>query len=268
VSAGEGWHLSRVTLKRDAAVRAIAPVLLPDDDDDRISASHRLVWSLFAGEPDRRRDFLWHEEEQGRFLVFSPQPPDTRSPLFDVETRIFAQWPQTGERLAFFLRANPTTSQATQALNKHGKRKGGTRHDVIMQALHEIPGRVSTGAPLRPGEGRAHTRETLLGRLPSGHDTDMRRPVHDWLSSQGAVAGFTVERLRIDAYRRVRLPRSGQHAGHALVFGQADMEGELTVTDPAAFALRLKAGFGRSKAFGCGLMLLARTNDATGGRPA
>ena len=41
-------------------------------------------------------------------------------------------------------------------------------------------------------------------------------------------------------------------------FGGIDLEAGLTLTDPAAFLGRLLGGFGRAKAFGCGLMLIRR----------
>jgi len=36
------------------------------------------------------------------------------------------------------------------------------------------------------------------------------------------------------------------------------MRGVVAVTDAAAFAAKVEMGFGRAKAFGCGLMLLRR----------
>jgi CRISPR system Cascade subunit CasE len=252
------WYLSRVRLRNDAEMRTLAPLLLPSDEDARIAAGHRLIWSLFAGAKDRQRDFLWHEEEAGRFLVLSPDPPAATSPLFTVESSPFVNWPQAGDRLAFFLRANPTASTVRGGVKANGKRRSGQRHDVVMQALHPLPGRDRTREPLRAGEGRAALREELLGWVEPEHSRDSRRPVEQWLARQGEANGFALLRMRVDSYRRVRVPRPGKGPRDALVFGQADIAGELTVTDAEAFVARLKSGFGRSKAFGCGLMLLAR----------
>lgn len=259
----EPWHLSRVSLRPDARIDAIASVLLPSDDAARISAGHKLVWSLFAGDRDKTRDFLWHEEERGRFLVFSPAPPDQASPIFEVETLPFENWPQPGDRLAFFLRANPTVSKAQTGLKRNGKRKSGKPVDVIMDALFPVPGRNETRAPLCKGEGRANLRDDLLGWLPDTHSVDPRRPIHAWLAAQGKMAGFDVVDMRVVSYGSVRMPREGKGPRDALVFGQADLTGELVVTDAGAFAAKLKSGFGRAKAFGCGLMLLRRATDAT-----
>jgi CRISPR system Cascade subunit CasE len=42
------------------------------------------------------------------------------------------------------------------------------------------------------------------------------------------------------------------------VFGVLDISGVLEVRDPARFLARLIQGFGRARAFGCGLMLIRR----------
>jgi CRISPR system Cascade subunit CasE len=59
----------------------------------------------------------------------------------------------------------------------------------------------------------------------------------------------------MDGYDRVAMPRQN---GGAAVFGVLDMSGALEVTDPERFLTKLAQGFGRGKAFGCGLMLIRR----------
>ena len=77
--------LSRARLRQDASVRALAPLLLPPDDSARALASHRIIWSLMADTPDRRRDFLWREDGHGAFLILAPRPALANGGLFDVE---------------------------------------------------------------------------------------------------------------------------------------------------------------------------------------
>jgi CRISPR system Cascade subunit CasE len=78
-----------------------------------------------------------------------------------------------------------------------------------------------------------------------------------WLAARGATAGFSVEpeRLHIEAYDSVRLPREG---GRPVVFSTLTFRGVLTVDDPARFLASVIRGFGAAKAFGCGLMLIKR----------
>ena len=257
-----GLHLSRVRLRRDADIRALAPMLVPDDADARLAAGHRLAWSLFAGDPAARRDFLWREEEPGQLIVLSPRPPISGGGLLDIETRPFADLPERGGRFAFALRANPTVSVARAGRDDNGKFRRGKVEDVIMQALHSTPGRRgSTGRmlrPLRSGQGRAFVREALLGWLDGEVEgADVRRPALDWLVRQGGSRGFEIDRAatRVTSYRCVQLPRRNATSA---AFGQVDFEGILTVTDAVEFQRTLREGIGRARAFGCGLFLLAR----------
>ena len=215
----------RAHLRRDASVAALAPLLLPEDDSARVMAAHRLVWSLMPADPDARRDFLWREEAPGRFLVLSSRPPGA-SALFDVEAKPFEPALSAGDRLRFILRANPTVSSSTT----DGR---STRHDVVMHALRAVPQpeRAAARPALAQQEGAA------------------------WLDRVGQKHGFAVEPgLRADGYQTLQLPR----AGRAIQLGTLEYEGVLQVTDPKLFVERLVAGFGRARAFGCGLMLVRR----------
>ena len=221
--------LSRARLSADSSVRALAPLLLPSEDSTRLLAAHRLVWSLMSDDADRTRDFLWREEQQGTFLILAPRPAlDGR--LFDVQSKLWKPNLQTGDRLGFLLRANPTVSRSAGA----GLR--GKRLDVVWDALRHIP----------LGERAGVRREVLV---------DAGR---EWLIRQGARAGFVPdpESLRVDGYDTVRIPRGDSKP---VEFGRLEFEGVLEVTDPAVFLAAVIGGFGRARAFGCGLMLLRRT---------
>jgi CRISPR system Cascade subunit CasE len=77
-----------------------------------------------------------------------------------------------------------------------------------------------------------------------------------WLARQAETHGFRVDgETAVDGYARERIPREG---GKPIIFGRMDLTGLLTVQDPALFLAALAAGFGRSRAFGCGLMLIRR----------
>lgn len=222
-------HLSRAQLRRDAPVAALAGLLVPTEGGARAGAAHRLVWALFADGPERRRDFLWREEGPGRFLILSARPPANPHGLFDLDgPKPFEPALAPGDRLGFLLRANPVVSRGAE----RGVR--GKRHDVVMDALHAVPS----------GE-RAGLRQAAI--VEAGRA---------WLARQGAVHGFEPEaEVAVDGYEQVRVPRQGARPA---IFGQLDFEGRLTVRDPAAFLPALAAGFGRARAFGCGLMLIRR----------
>jgi CRISPR system Cascade subunit CasE len=228
-------YLSRARLRRDAPVQALAHLLVPRDGAARISASHHLVWSLFTDGPERRRDFLWREEKPGHFYTLSARPPDDPHRLFDVEFKPFTPLLDPGDRLGFSLRANPVISRQ----EAHGTR--GKRHDVVMDALRHVP----------KGEQRPEQRPAIVTAAGAA-----------WLVRQGTAHGFVPDFTpNVDGYETVRLPREptdGDKKPKPIMFGILDIAGVLTVRDPPRFLAALATGFGRSRAFGCGLMLIRR----------
>lgn len=220
--------LSRARLRRDAPVTALAELLIPTNPADRAGASHKLVWALFADSADRRRDFLWREEKPGHFMALSSRPPDDPHRLFDLDFKLFAPALSAGDQLGFTLRANPVVARP-EARGERGK-----RHDIVMNTLRTVP--QSERAAARP--------EAVLtaGRA--------------WLARQGQAHGFApVGNAGVDGYDSLRIPRT---AGKPAVFGVLDISGVLEVRDPAGFLAQLVKGFGRARAFGCGLMLIRR----------
>ncbi len=258
VNATGSLYLSRARLRRDVPAVALRHLLVADDASARTATTHRLVWTLFADAPDRERDFLWREAEPGLFYLLSRRPPDDHHRLFHLDPpKPFAPEFAEGDRLAFALRANATVARHAEGKPraKDGRVRGG-RCDVVMDALH------GTAAG-----GRAESRLTVLDGV-----------AHAWLGRQGERSGFVLDPLvppvRGDAedcddvglarrggfsvagYRVLRVDRGARQARMQL--GMLDVEGVLTVRDPTAFVDALGRGFGRAKAFGCGLMLVRR----------
>ena len=221
--------LSRARLRADSAVRAIAPLLLPQGGHARLLAGHRLVWSLMSDGPGRVRDFLWREEQPGSFLILAPRPARADGELFDVDSKDWAPSLRAGDRLGFLLRANPTIARSA------GPGMRGKRHDVVMDALRDTP-----------GPERATKRTDAIAARGA-----------EWLSGQGARAGFVPdpERLSIDGYDSIKIDRPDAKPAR---FGRLEFDGVLRVADPAALVAAVAGGFGRARAFGCGLMLLRR----------
>jgi CRISPR system Cascade subunit CasE len=91
-----------------------------------------------------------------------------------------------------------------------------------------------------------------------------------WIDAQGERHGFKLvlnpgnDKPNLDAsnYETIHIPRmkDGKLVRRAQFakFGVLDFAGMIEVTDPALFLPRLGKGFGKAKAFGCGLMLIKR----------
>ena len=192
------------------------------------------MWSLFADAPDRKRDFLWREMASGVFFLLSPRPPEDRHGLFDVSPpKVFDPKLAEGDTLQFSLRANPVVRKRSQS----GARS--RKHDVVMDALHNLG-----------TNGRA------TSRLSAVQDRGFA-----WLRRQGDRTGFSVARsaVRVDGYEQHQVARKG---ARVMSFSSLDFEGFLTVVTPDSFLKAVTGGFGSARAYGCGLMLIRRSNQS------
>ena len=80
-----------------------------------------------------------------------------------------------------------------------------------------------------------------------------------WLSLRGNPNGFVVENSAFDVvHSQWSKFRKGQDTGREVSLHMVSFEGILTITDISLFRKALIEGIGRAKAYGCGLMTLAR----------
>lgn len=98
----------------------------------------------------------------------------------------------------------------------------------------------------------------MLSAGYTGISTTLTDVTAAWLARQGETAGFRLIGAETGAYSVAALPGHRGPRRRQPQFGILDMTGALEVTDPAVFLARLAQGFGRAKAFGCGLMLIRR----------
>ena len=150
-------YLSKLRKARDPSIKAVAALLEPEGAAQRLDADHRLIWSLFSGNPEAKRDFLWRG--QGRdYLVLSKRSPTT-SPFFDPpQVQPFAPDLRSGDQLVFRLRVNATR-----------KRKSVGRVDIVMDALHGL-------APKHRAAQRMNLAQEAANRLDgNARDTDRFR---------------------------------------------------------------------------------------------
>ncbi len=249
-------HLSRLTLRRQAG--SVAPLLkdlMPPEKGAAMDIHHRLLWTVFSGthkQPGDEAAFLWrYMDGDDKFFVLGPEP-QSGSPFFDIETKPFSISFHRGQRLAFELRVNATVDRM---IDPSKGRAGRKRCDVVQDAMNKV-------------------RKEQVVNDREQRDEIARMALTGWLSQQGDKSGFHLRSLSVKTYRAIALP--GQHRApgpQADVadlrpatklrkrapgpqMGVADLLGVLEVSDPSAFMDKVHKGFGRSKAYGCGLMLL------------
>ncbi len=249
-------YFSRATLKRAPDVEALQRLLFPAETGRRADAAHQLVWSLFAGDPAARRDFLFRETtrpgERPTYLILSTRMPCGDARLFDVATKPFEPDLAAGDRLAFDLRVNPTIDA------KHPKTGAKGRYDVMTMAVMRLPEHASQTDKAAAVEQAARA---WLGRQA------MRAGFRILEQTAGTgdmpeAPGFAAAPCETDA-RPISLAATGFQSSAVPGkrdgrLGLIDFAGVLQVEEPATFLTTLARGFGRAKAYGCGLMLIRR----------
>jgi len=195
---------------------------------------HQLLFKFFPeSDEEKKRPYLYREvREKRRFpkiYLLSEEKPEAL-PAWRMATKPYQPQVKTGDHLIFSLRANPVVCQY------------GKRHDVVMAQIH----------PLKSA-GKPYDRQRIV-----------REAGLAWLRKQAERCGFQFQddAVRVGGYRQNKLFRSAKKesdlARRPIQFASLEFDGALTVTDPVEFLKALQKGIGRSKGFGCGLLLVKR----------
>ena len=242
-------YFSRLQLLRNAAhVAPLLEILQPKESGARIAVDHRLLWTVMPlGVRERatrarsnggaESTFLWRaDRKEGCYYLLGPKP-EAEGGFFSIESKAFEPSFSRGDRLAFELRLNATVDRKvrTDAAGNPIRK----RCDVAMDLLKSEEQRKG-----RSQFRRLEHRMVLAERAAEG-----------WFAGRVEKFGIRLEKLLLEGYRAEKFPRN---AGKSGVLGVFDLKGALTVTYPERFVERLVKGFGRGKAFGCGLMLVRR----------
>lgn len=198
---------------------------------------HAFIWSLFEKNGDIERDFLYRrvDEQAGSlFYVLSKRKPQEGDEHWAVESKRFEPVIEVGDRFHFSFRANPVITKKPEG-NTSKKRK---RDDVFMNALAEYK---DVPASQRP------TNAEILTKSAFG-----------WLEQRAQSNGFHVthESVLVEGYRKVEMVKRSKK--DSIQFGVVDYSGVLEVTNVGLFYKALNQGIGKSRAFGCGLLLIKR----------
>ena len=230
--------LSRIRVDLNGLSRA----LLFDIMSAEAYAAHQLLWRLFP-EHEGDRPFLFRQEIEESttgektnglplFYMLSHAAPRPIEGLLQVESKTFDPTLESGDRLSFRLRANPTVSRRAAA----GQRSH--RADVLMDAKKPF---------------------ALSERASQECKDAMDAAARQWLIDRAEGLGFSLPVLpEVGAYRQHDLKKGT--GKKPIRYSSLDYEGLLQVEDSARFVESLAQGIGRAKAFGCGLMLIRRTD--------
>ena len=219
-------YLSRLTLNSAAPASALMPLLNPCDPTQAADAHHRLIWSVFSDSRARMRDFIWRYDGNRRFFTLSSRPPVSSELFLPHEIKAFEPNLRPEDKLHYVLYANATRSRK-QASGR------SQRVDLVMDLLHGI----------KSGE-RFEKRNDLA-----------QEAAQAWMERQGLRCGFRSINTIAKGYRTLEL---GKRRDRNATFGILDLSGKIEITDPAIFLTAMTQGFGRAKAWGCGLMLIRR----------
>ena len=220
--------LSRVTMPHDNLERTAAIL------SGGLYSEHQLLWRLFPEQPDATRDFLYRRESAGDgvfFYLLSLRQPQAADTGLRVQSKPFDPQLIAGDQLRFELRANAV--RTTHDGSGSNRRR---RRDIVEAALD------------------VHRRNS---DEPPASEEIRQRAGADWLESQGARGGFAPVSVRVSNHQFVSMRKPGSKAH--VRFAYMDYTGVLEVTDPNVFVQQsVMKGLGRSRSFGCGLILLSR----------
>lgn len=252
------WYFSRVRM-RQTPQQFVADVWDELDTNDGFSASapeatdfdvygdHQLIWQLFRPWDDtpqpadlsRQRPFLYRKEIRSRaqgggveFYVLSSIAPRQEHPRLEVDTKVYQPLIHEGQQLAFMLRANPIVQV------REGEKS--RKHDVMTHTFVQCKAKGITDKRAINDAKREAVIQWLI-RTTEMEDSGMR------LIGQPSVDGWHQEKLHKANHKQ------------PISFTQVDFQGMLTVTNPELFLQRIYRGIGRSRSFGCGLMLIKRS---------
>lgn len=190
-------------------------------------ALHQLIWNLFPNDGSKKRDFLFRKidrsEDMGFYILSKDEPKESQS--LHVLSKPFTPKLKEDQKLSFSIIVNPV------------KTVNGKKHDVWIHAKKRAQ-----------KDGVAKNELVSIGE----------NAVKKWFEHKGSQHGYSVDldNMIVNGYMQHKM-YAGKHSKH-IQYSSAHIEGVLTVTDPDKFITMLHNGMGKSKAFGCGLMMVKK----------
>lgn len=186
---------------------------------------HQALWRLFPGHEDAEREFLFRVEQQqtgvgAEVLMQSAIQPQSveHSPVLLAAPREFALNIPNNQRLRFRLRANPIKTIKDSSKGSI-ERKGKTFTKTV--------------------------------RVPLLHEDQQQAWLERKFQAFAQLETLIIQPEPVLYFRKAKEDRSGKI--QTVLF-----DGIFTVTNVAALENAVQQGIGPAKAFGCGLLSLAR----------
>ncbi|MBL3527539.1 MAG: type I-E CRISPR-associated protein Cas6/Cse3/CasE [gamma proteobacterium endosymbiont of Lamellibrachia anaximandri] len=224
-------YFSRIRLRTDTDTRKLAQQLCQQSS----YSEHQQLWRLFDDNPEAKRDFLFRRNDNDgwpQFYLLSNRQPVDRSGVWQIDQRDYRPQLQTGQLLAFSLRANPVVTRKNV---RNGKRQ---RHDLVMDI------KTKTGWRKQSPAKRPHQAAIW------------QQAGKQWLEPRLERTGAQLNSITAEHYQQHKESKRNQKA--AISYSSLDLSGTLTITDPESFLTLLTQGIGPAKGLGCGLLLIRR----------
>lgn len=228
-------YFSRITFNPHVDHQQLARILCNNSYRE-----HQVLWQLFDNDPNTKRDFLYRQViEHGRvkYYVLSNRMPVDKTEIWHIDPpKVYDPRLSQGQKLFFMLRVNPVVIATTANEKKQ-------RHDVVMQEKKRI------GYKQIPEKERPSLQQLV------------QQSSIKWLTARMDNNGFSLEPDQViaDGYQQHRNSINKQQ--HPIRYSTVDFQGILTVTNIDLFRKALFSGIGKSKAFGCGLLLIKRISN-------
>jgi CRISPR system Cascade subunit CasE len=223
------------------------------------------------------------------YLVSQTKPVESESSLFKVESKDYRPQLEIGQHLGFDCRVNPVVTRQgkkhdvvmdaqlqflsslvkafqLESLLSAKPDKGDYKKLLLANGGEALSQQLTVllAKDLRYAE-RLRQISSLSDKLEWGIKAHIDIALENWLTKQGERLGFELvvdddglSKLQNSSYLWHGLPAKAKKKGDKSGFSAVDFSGELQITDMSKFKEALFTGIGRSKAFGCGLLLIRR----------
>lgn len=223
------------------------------------------------------------------YLVSQIKPVANDDSLLRLETKPYHPQLEVGQHLAFECRVNPVVERQgkkhdvvmdaqlqflnhlVQTLNLHNQLSGKPEKSTYKTLLLSAGGEALNAhlTQLLANDSRYAERigqiAGLADKLEWAIKAQVDQALENWWRRQGERCGFELvhdqnglSKLQNSGYQWHALPQKIKKKGDKSGFSAVDLSGELQITDIEKFQHTLFNGLGRSKAFGCGLLMIKR----------